>query len=270
LPGTFEEGRQRPREGLAKSASTRADIRSTPALIVATFLASILIAAASPSPTATPVLKQIGRTAHSNAVCGALVVHANGAIDAALRNDVLIGRVIARLRDTDFDDSTLAKRGGLGELNRLAVDLSDSALRGEAEVKRLREAAERKGGPGLSLDLKSFADALGGALGRQRKIGVDLNGFLSFLDYRDMREITRPETSPGPRRGGGSSSAVDPFGVGVMQAPTPAPNTPYAIAGTPKRMAAAAAIDFEARDNDVLNDEAKAAGFSEAAVSGCS
>jgi len=218
------------------------------------------------------VLKQIGRTARSGAVCGNLVVHANSAIDAALRDDVLVGRVIVRLRETDFDDNALSKRTGVGELNRLAAELTDEALHGQAEVKRLREAAEHKGGPGLGPELRAFADALGGALARQHKIGMDLSGFLSYLDYRDMREIARPETSPGQRRG--NPGGGDPFGSGAFPnpgtAPSPPPGTPYANAGTPKRMAAAAAMDFEARSVDVQSDETKAAGHSEAAVSGCS
>lgn len=218
------------------------------------------------------MLKQIGRTARSGAVCGNLVVHANSAIDAALRDDVLVGRVIVRLRETDFDDNALSKRSGVGELNRLAADLTDQALRGEAEIKRLREGAERKGGPGLSPELRAFADALGGALARQHKIGMDLNGFLTYLDYRDMRDIARPESSPGQRRG---TPGSDPFGsTGAFgnpgAVPTPPPGTPYANAGTPKRMAAAAAMDFEARTAEVQNDEAKAEDHGEAAVSGCS
>ena len=199
-------------------------------------------------------------------------MHANSAIDAALHGDVLVGRVIVRLRETDFEDNALSKRNGVGELNRLAAQLSDEALRGEAEIKRLREAAERKGGPGLGPELRLFSDALGGALARQHKIGMDLNGFLSYLYYREMREVARVETPPGQRRGYGA--AGDPFGTGGLPnsfaTPSPPPGTPYAIAGTPKRMAAAAAMDFGARSIEVQGDEAKAADHSEAAVSGCS
>ena len=213
------------------------------------------------------MLKQIGRTTHSSTVCGNLVVHANSAIDAALHDDALVGRVVARLRDIDLENNVLSKRSGLSELNRLAADLNDESLRGESEVKRLREAAERKGGPGLNPDLRTFSDALGGALGRQHRIGVDLNNFLAYLDYRDMREMSRPADSP-QRRGGGT----DPFGSTGFpnaSAPTPQPGTPYSIAGTPNRMAVAAAIDFEARNAEVQGDEARAAEHSETAVSGC-
>jgi hypothetical protein len=213
------------------------------------------------------VLKQIGRTTHSNAVCGNLVVHANGAIDSALHDDVLVGRVVARLRDIDLENNALSKRGGLSELNRLAGELNDESLRGESEIKRLREAAERKGGPGLNSGLRTFSDALGGALGRQHRIGIDLSNFLAYLDYRDMREMSRPTDSP-QRRGIGT----DPFssnGFPSASAPTPQPGTPYSIAGTPNRMAVAAAVDFEARNADVRGDEARAAEHSEAAVSGC-
>jgi hypothetical protein len=198
-----------------------------------------------------------------------LVVHANSAIDAALRGDVFVGRLVVRLREIDLENNTISKRNGLSELNRLVVEVSDESLRGESEIKRLREAAERMGAPRPNPDLREFADALGGALGRQHKIGTDLNNFLAYVDYRDMREISRPDSSP-QRRGGG----VDPFGAGAYPftapTPTPPPGTPYALAGTPNRMALAAATDFEARTVEIRNDEVKAAGHSEAAVSGCS
>jgi hypothetical protein len=196
-----------------------------------------------------------------------LVVHANSAIDAALHDDVLVGRVVARLRDIDLENNALSKRNGLAELNHLAAELSDESLRGESEVKRLRETAERKGGPGLNPDLRTFSDALGGALGRQHRIGIDLNNFLTYLDYRDMREISRPTDSP-QRRGGGTDPFA-PSGFPNASAPTQQPGTPYSIAGTPNRMAIAAAIDFGARSAEVQADEAKAADHSEAAVSGC-
>jgi hypothetical protein len=110
---------------------------------------------------------------------------------------------------------------------------------------------------------------LSSALGRQRKIAIDLGDFLRYLDYRDLREI--PNLS--------SSTGVDPFSAnrgGPTPAPTLAPTpppvtgSPYENAGSPNAMALAAAADFEARTADVRNDEGKAAEHSEAAVSGCS
>lgn len=227
-----------------------------------------MIAAGTPAPAPTPVLKQIGRSAGAAAVCGNLVVHANSAIDAALRDDVLVGRVVTRLHEIDLENNAVSKRAGLSDLNRLVVELSGESLRGESEVKRLREAAERNGAS-LSSDLRTFADALAGALGRQHKIGIDLNNFLAYIDYRDMREVSQ-QPPPPQRRGTGN----DPFGTGPFPftAPTPTapPGSPYAGAGSPNRMALAAANDFESRVAEIQSDEAKAAGHSEAAVSGCS
>ena len=233
------------------------------------FVFATLVAAASPAPTATPAaLKEIGRVRAPGGVCGNLVVHANSAIAAALHDDVIVTHAIARLRSIDLNNA-FSRREGLGELNRLALELGDQAAHGDGEVRRLREQAERSSEPSNKAELRVFADGLSAALGRQKKIAVDLGAFLRFLDYRELRDI--PDLSGG--RG------LDPFNSN-KNGPTPSPTlpptpppvtgSPYENAGSPNAMALAAAADFESRTADVRSDEAKAAEHSEAAVSGCS
>lgn len=217
-----------------------------------------------PTASSSP-LREIGHVRAGSTICGNLVVHANSAIDAALQADGFVERAIARLRATDFETNNVAKRNGVNELSRLAAETSDQSLHGEAELKRLREAAAA-GGSAQSPDLRTFADALSGAFGRQHRIAVDLSNFLSYLDYRDMRETPSIPTSSGisSRRGG-----IDPSQSFPVTAPTVQPD-PYAQAGTPNRKAVAAATDFEARTGEIRGDETTASRHSEAAVSGCS
>jgi len=236
--------------------------------VIVLLVVATLVAAASPAPTATPAtLKEIGHVRAPGGVCGNLVVHANSAIAAALRDDAIVTRAIARLRTIDLDNA-FSRRAGLGELTRLAAELGDQAARGDGEVKRLREQADRTSDADHKAELRAFADGLSGALGRQRKIATDLAAFLRYLDYRDLREI--PDLS--------SKTGMDPFNAN-KGGPTPAPTmpptpppvtgSPYENAGSPNAMVLAAAADFEARTVDVRSDEAKAAEHSEAAVSGC-
>ncbi len=198
------------------------------------------------------------------------MVHANSAIDATLQGDVLVGRVIARLRKIDLENASPAKRDGLQELTRLAGDLSEDSLHGDSEIKRLRGLAEHLERPASNPDLRIFSDALTGALGRQHRIAIDLGNFLAFLDYREMREVPPSlggGNPPPPLRSRGIDSPVFPY---VAATPTAMPgNNPYARAGSPNRMASAAAADFENRSQQIRGDETTAANHSEAAVSGC-
>jgi hypothetical protein len=218
-------------------------------------------------PTASPSpLREIGHVRAGSTICGNLVVHANSAIDAALQADGFVERAIARLRATDFETNNVGKRNGVNELSKLAAATSDQSLHGEAELKRLREAASAAEGVPQNPDLRTFADALSGAFGRQHRIAVDLSNFLSYLDYRDMRDVPSIPTSSGnsSRRGG-----IDPNQSFPVTAPT-MQSDPYAQAGTPNRKAVAAATDFEARAGEIRGDETTASRHSEAAVSGCS
>jgi hypothetical protein len=253
----FEEEERRPSEPLHLETG-----------LIASFVVAALIAAASPAPTATPVpLREIARV-RSGGICGNLVVHANSAIAAALHDDTLVTRAIARLRAINLDNA-FSRRDGLGDLARLANELGDQAARGGGEVKRLREQAERSSDSSHKADVRVFADGLSDALGRQHKIAVDLGDFLRYLDYRDLHDV--PDLI--------SRDRLDPF-LSTKGSPTPAPTlaptpppvtgSPYQNAGSPSAMALAAANDFEARTADVRRDEARAAEHSEAAVSGCS
>ncbi len=106
----------------------------------------------------------------TSAACGNIVVHANSAIFSTLRNDATLSLAIVRLRNLDLEASSLSLQKGIHELGRLADQLRDDANRGVGEIKRLRDLADRSTDPAAQGGVDgTFADALGGALYRQKR-----------------------------------------------------------------------------------------------------
>ena len=168
-------------------------------MLLALFLAVVLIAA--PSPTTTPAsapppepqpqasgtttLQEIGHV-YSNGLCTAIVTRANSAISTTLRNDQTITLTVATLRSVDLDsDNRLVHIRGLKELEHYANDLRLSAVRASGQVQELRKLAAESTDPVRKEDLKEFADALGGALQRQKRIGAEMQGMLARIAGRD-------------------------------------------------------------------------------------
>ncbi|GAC1306113.1 MAG: hypothetical protein NVSMB19_18010 [Vulcanimicrobiaceae bacterium] len=225
-------------------------------------LAVLWSGAGSAAVAATSPLREIGHTAITEDICANVVVHANSAIAATLRDDERLVRAVARLRGTDFDDANPGRRAAVAELARLAADVNASALHGGSEVARLvalADAAPRD----HAADLRIFASALGTALERQSRMSSELDGFIGRLDVRDLRvapgsvaaTVLEPvEGSRGLARGIGAPPQRPSF----AQRPT-----------APLAMAHAVARDFETRLDANARDEARAAERAEAAVTGC-
>jgi len=224
-------------------------------------------AAPSPAPLASPkVLKEIGRVRAT--VCGNIVVHANGAISSALRNDETLGHAVSRLRAVDLGTADeLAYHNGVVELDQLAGDLHDTAVRGVGEVKRLRDLAKESKDPARQAELEKFADSLGGALYRQKQASIDLSGYVAYLQAREMRKTPEIDVAiatdhmdpPGKVQGG----SISPISI-------PSPFQLWNdIHGTLKEMSQQAATDFEKRSQEIAVDEGNAAEHAEGAVSGC-
>ncbi len=228
-------------------------------------------------PPATPALKTIA-TVRASARCADVITHANGAITSALGNDQIIGQTITNLRYTNLDDGNeLHRTHGLQALGNLAKALVMQARSGDDEVKRLRRIAAQTKDPDNAKALKTFADALGGALWTQQKIGRDLNGFLAYQDYRDMSKwgesgeemnqalfgvpdpLTEMPVDMGPRRGTGAAINI-PLHPASGHDPAEANAT---------QQAKWAADDFEKRIPFILKDENSAANDVDGAITGC-
>jgi hypothetical protein len=231
-------------------------------VVFALFFGFGLVATLETPPSAAPAaLREIGPDRAAGSVCGTLVVHANGAIAAALHDDQVVDRAIERLRSIDFDSNGPARRNGLAELGRLAVEVQEQSLRGDDELRRLNDLAARLETARRD-DVRSFGNALGAAFARQRAMAADLAGLVAYFNYRDIRGDENPpdDVSRGPSELLGRTA----------QSSLPAVRSPYSTAGTPNQMAARAALDLTGRAAGIRADEARAADHSEPAVSGCS
>jgi len=154
------------------------------AAIVVTSPAASASAAPSPVPSGAP-LKEIIRV-RASAVCSEFATHANSAIDSTTRNDIALGGLITTLRSSDFGTNELTLHQGMDRLHKFADAITKDWKDGEREVSILRDLAKKTTDPDEAAALKDSADSLGGALWRQRQVARDVDGFLSYLDARQM------------------------------------------------------------------------------------
>jgi hypothetical protein len=232
-------------------------------------------AAAGPSSPAaadgTP-LKTIARV-RSTSFCSDFATHANGAIASAVRNDGTIGHTIVLLEGPNLDGNAIERHNEIASLSALSDQLYRDWKNGDQEVKRLRDLADKTADPSEKQDLKAFADWLGGALWRQRKIGRDLDGFVAYLNARDMMHIDESTAQANM----GVYGVADPstaHGIpGEFSQPTgpqvyPSPlSINYDASDTSQ--AQAAAKDFSQRVRSIVSDETEAAGAGDTAASHC-
>jgi hypothetical protein len=177
-----------------------------------------------------------------------------------LRNDATLALAITRLRNLDLESSSLSLQEGIHELGRLAKQVREDAVRGVAEIKRLRDLGDRSTDPVRKAELHEFADALGGALYRQKSMSMDLSGFVAYLQYHGMEASDEGQNKP-------SDAATD--GTTAVES-SPAPY--YRDAShteTPNELAANAATDFADRMRMIDADETRASDHAEGAVTGC-
>ncbi|MGH7660603.1 MAG: hypothetical protein ACRENA_06775 [Vulcanimicrobiaceae bacterium] len=222
------------------------------ALAVAGAGASAPSPAPSPAPsTAAQPLQEIGHVFSSGA-CTAIVVRANSAISTTLRNDQTVSLSIDTLRHVNLDNSnTIQRHKDEMSIERLAENLRTSSGDAESQIKRLKEMAAQTTDPIRKEDLKEFADALGGALARQRKIGADLQRMLVIMDGRRARAEARADIAYT-----GSGRQTTPFDESF--GPTHFND-----------IALSAAQELEGRTLSIAADETKAAEHVIGAVNGC-
>jgi hypothetical protein len=221
-------------------------------LLLAVAVAGAAAPVPSPSPsTAAQPLREIGHVFSSGA-CTAIVVRANSAISTTLRNDQTVAMAIDTLRHVNLETpNMIQQRKSMASIERLAEDLRLSSGDAESQIKRLREMAAQTTDPVRKEDLKDFADALGGALARQRRIGADLQRMLVIMDGRQARAEARRDMAYT-----GTGRALTTF------------DDSYAPVNY-NAMAQAAAQELEGRTVSIAADETKAAEHVLGAVNGC-
>jgi len=140
--------------------------------------------AASTAPRPTP-LTEIGRV-RALPACVPIVAHANGAITQALDNDRTLAIISTNLHNTDFDRLNFLQRNNAIEaLMKQAEVMRTASSAGDAEIKKLREYAVNSPDPKRKEELKTFADALGGALYRQKKAAVEFMRDITIMRGRE-------------------------------------------------------------------------------------
>ncbi len=228
-------------------------------LCTAASVSAMLGVAPSPEPAASDAptpLKEIGRVRTS--VCSTIVVHANSAIDDALANDSDLHNLIAALVTANMDDATeLKRRNTYHDLERVASKLRETALDGEGEVRRMRALAAESPEPRKS-ELRAFADALGGALYRQRTIAIDTQRLLAVQQGREAKAEADAQ------------SATDATTFNSRGGAMPRKDAPYATQpGSVDAAFRSVASDIADRTKLVTADEGVAADHSLGATTGC-
>jgi len=138
-------------------------------------------AAPSPAPSEKP-LREIGSVRATTPFCRKMVDAAVDAVGITLNNDVRITGFSTALRTLDLDSNQLTKHRGTIELSKRYVELRAAAVEGERELKQFKADAKTATDPEQRAALEKFADALAGALYRQKKLASSLGGYIAFLD----------------------------------------------------------------------------------------
>ncbi|HEY4441988.1 MAG TPA: hypothetical protein VGN14_16130 [Candidatus Elarobacter sp.] len=215
-----------------------------------------------PSATARPTpLTEIGRTRTAPA-CSAIVAHANGAITSALDNDRALTILTTNLKNVDYDGmNDLQRRNAIESLMDQAGKVRVAGKIADAEIKRLRDYAAASTDAQRKAELKTFADALGGAIYRQTKAANEMMRDVTIVqgreDAAEARGI-RDRDNPPPDTGA-MAIAANP------QNRAHVPDPPKSYNQTFRRIA----FDLSDLGTAIAADEGQAADHSVAATSGC-
>jgi hypothetical protein len=227
----------------------------------------VALAAAEPAPAPSSLarptpLTEIGRV-RALPACVPIVAHANGAITQALENDRTLAIMTTNLHNTDFDKlNFIQRRNAIEAMMKQAEEIRKASKMGDAEVKRLREYAVNSPDPQRKEELKTFADALGGAIFRQQKAATEfmrditiMRGREDAVEARDLMDKAN-QTPP-------NAVARTSGGQQMIPYPTPTPNPMY------NRQMKYIGDTLEDMVKVIQSDEGRAADHSIAATSGC-
>ena len=224
----------------------------------------VALAAADPAPAASSAprptpLTEIGRV-RALPACVPIVAHANGAITQALDNDRTLAVLTTNLHNTNFDKlNFMQRKNAIDALMKQAESMRVASSAGDAEVKKLREYAVNSPDPKRKEELKAFADALGGALYRQKKAAVEFMRDVSIMQGREDAAEARGIMH--------ANNPVPPYAVAQSIA-----NTPAILPGVPdsynKQFKGIGDV-LDDLTKGIQLDEGTAADHSIAATSGC-
>jgi hypothetical protein len=119
-------------------------------------------------------------------------VHANGAITQALDNDRMLAVLTTGLRVIDFDKQNwLQRRNSIDAMLKQTSTLRQQFRAADGEIKTLRAYALASKDPQRKAELKAFADALGGALQRQKRAAEEFDRDVTIVRGREEAQEAR-------------------------------------------------------------------------------
>ena len=161
-------------------------------VLVALFTLVAEMPAPAPAPTLSPgsspnagsaeTLREIGRVRATSPFCHGLIENAVRAVEIETENGRRLGTIEDSLRVVDLDESQLAKARGTHDLMKRYVDLRAAAVEGDGLMKQFRKDAKTAPEEAQRASLVAFADALDGALHRQKSLADDVGRLVAYLD----------------------------------------------------------------------------------------
>jgi hypothetical protein len=223
---------------------------------------ALLATAPSPSPAPSPTeapLREIGRVHVTTPLCKTLATHAVVAANLALEDDRKITFTLGTLRGVDLDKNIIVKNRGTDQVRRQYAALRAGAVQGEAEMKKFREALKEMTNDEQRAALGKFADALDGAISRQKKLAEDLGRYIAWLDAQvPLSDQERSDAEKNALMNQSNLNvAHNPFGD--------IHNVPETLSHSAKR----AAEELETRATLIYRDEDTAADRIDTAFKGC-
>ena len=221
---------------------------------------------ASPSPAPEP-LKEIGRV-RALSPCSTMVNHANDAISRTLGNDRALGLLGTTLRQIDLDteQNPAKRRRAVDVFFGLIATIKGSADETQARIKQLHEQAAATTDPTRRLELNAFADALTGALDRQKRAADETGkALLKMVEGSDKAEIAvleSPDEHGSPGNNGGPMHAAGVDASSLAKKMLIRRNT-----WNPKLRAAAEVLVQRAKY--IIDDETQAAEHGTRMTAGC-
>ena len=187
-----------------------------PALLLTVSVAAVPETTASPVPAPEPApaasaLPEIGRV-RANAACQNIVEHARVAITNAVHNDRRL-RSLATVMDRVSPNATVGEKKvrAVDVLAQWASSIESDAVEAQGAIDRLRALAAASTDETRKRELKAFADALSGAVARQKYAAHEVQRGLFLIGARaDVAEarMTEDENAFGGRAGLGSADGT--------------------------------------------------------------
>jgi hypothetical protein len=204
-------------------------------------------------------LREIGRVRATTTFCKAALEHAVSGIDIVLEDDSRLAEVEFHLRRIDLDSSDLAKYLNTGILNKRYVELRRAAVTGDGILKEFKADAARAPTNEQKVAMLSFADALDGALVRQKRLADAIGRVVAYFDSHNP--IGAEEHDKMEFEAIESQNRAD--------APHPAEGAQALVPETLSEIAKNAATELAQRQAPIEADENDAAQKIEPAFAGC-